>query len=144
MCSVWELCITLTRWLPFPLTHSNISKFILFSRIASLIQSADVASEVNQRNSAQARWHTSEKSTLALTSPEVQNRVSLAPRKGIMSSKMFLKNMLTQDTLFCCIQATVSTLTFVVCRCYPGETFTDSPHCKNAKLPTLFWPWLWK
>ena len=36
MCSVWELCITLTRWLPFPLTHSNISKFILFSRIASL------------------------------------------------------------------------------------------------------------
>ena len=36
MCSVWELCITLTRWLPFPLTRSNISKFILFSHIASL------------------------------------------------------------------------------------------------------------
>ena len=62
-------------------------------------QSAGVAPEVNLRNSTQTRMPASERSTLALklradatrTSEKSKTGVSVTPRKGLMSSKFFLK-----------------------------------------------------
>ena len=66
-----------------------------------LLQSAGVTPEVNLRNSMQARKHASEKSTLALK-PRADvtrnpKRVSVAPRKGLMSSNNLKKKLDQQE-----------------------------------------------
>ena len=88
------------HYLPSYFIHrqKNYSKYRKgLAAMLTAIQSAGVTPEVNLRNSVQARKCASEKSTLALKpgadvtrSPK---RESVAPRKGLLSSKIFLKKV---------------------------------------------------